>query len=138
MSRSFILALKTEFLNFYASRAGKFIRLPYRLSRKLIPHIKNFTKFRVKLTYTGKDGISWSLNRRLSLDVLLEKNHGVYHAHMDDVLKSCAPNSYAIDVGANAGYWTIPMAYYFDKVIAFEANPIEFSRLVKNITLNEK
>jgi len=116
----------------------KYIRLLYRFSRKLNPHIKNFAKFRRKLIYTGKDGISWSINRRLSLDVLLEKNLGVYHARMDDVLSSCAPNSTAIDVGANAGYWTIPMAYYFDKVIAFEANPIEFSRLIKYITLNKK
>ena len=95
--------MKTRFINFYKSKNGKFIRLVFRFCRNLNLQIKNLAKFRRNLIYAGKDGILWSLNRRLSLDVLLEKNYGVYHVLMDEVLKSCAPNSTAIDVGANAG-----------------------------------
>ena len=42
----------------------------------------------------------------------------------------------AIDVGANAGYWTLPLGKEFDYVIAVEPDPFVFRKLERNIALN--
>jgi FkbM family methyltransferase len=41
-----------------------------------------------------------------------------------------------LDVGANAGYWTIPMAKQFKSVFAFEPVPEIYAKLNRNIALN--
>jgi FkbM family methyltransferase len=41
-----------------------------------------------------------------------------------------------LDVGANAGYWTIPMAKHFKSVFAFEPVPEIYAKLSRNIALN--
>ncbi len=43
------------------------------------------------------------------------------------------PDSLAIDGGAHVGSWTVLMAAYFDKVLAFEPCTESFIMLVKNI-----
>ena len=41
-----------------------------------------------------------------------------------------------LDVGANAGHWTIPMAKLFKSVFAFEPVPQIYAKLNRNIALN--
>ena len=38
-----------------------------------------------------------------------------------------------VDVGAHAGRWVLPMAHLFEKVIAFEPNPVAYAVLCRNI-----
>ena len=45
-------------------------------------------------------------------------------------------NSVAMDVGAHIGTFSIPLARWFKKVIAFEPSPETHALLVKNIALN--
>jgi FkbM family methyltransferase len=41
-----------------------------------------------------------------------------------------------LDVGANAGYWTIPMSSHFATVVAFEPNLMVRGKLLRNLDLN--
>jgi FkbM family methyltransferase len=52
------------------------------------------------------------------------------------LLKNGFRNSSAMDIGANAGYWTLPLAQTFLKVYAFEPNHNVRKKLLKNIELN--
>jgi FkbM family methyltransferase len=42
-----------------------------------------------------------------------------------------------IDIGANIGLYSIALSKYFDRIIAFEANPITFKVLEANLALSE-
>jgi FkbM family methyltransferase len=42
----------------------------------------------------------------------------------------------AIDVGANAGYWSLPLSIKFDKTLCIEADPEMILKLKRNISLN--
>jgi FkbM family methyltransferase len=42
-----------------------------------------------------------------------------------------------IDIGANIGLYSIALSKYFDKIVAFEANPITFKILEANLALSE-
>jgi FkbM family methyltransferase len=42
-----------------------------------------------------------------------------------------------IDIGANIGLYSIALSRYFDRIIAFEANPITFKVLEANLALSE-
>ena len=48
----------------------------------------------------------------------------------------CDSNSLAIDVGANAGYYSIPFAQSFKEVHAYEPNPYMYEKLAKNVEIN--
>ena len=69
---------------------------------------------------------------------VLEK--GVWEPHINELLKCLVrPGMQCIDVGANAGFVTIPIADRVGpagKVFAFEPNSLTFPRLVDNINLN--
>lgn len=52
------------------------------------------------------------------------------------ILNLCDRGSIAIDVGANAGYYTLPFAKWFSKVHAFEPVKEIAKKLEKNIILN--
>ena len=73
-----------------------------------------------------------------SLDHLLIERDGAYHPIISLLCESLNPEGIAIDVGANAGYWSLPLAIRFSKVMAVEADKQNFDRLVMNIDLNEK
>jgi FkbM family methyltransferase len=50
--------------------------------------------------------------------------------------KHLESDSLVLDVGANAGYWTIPMSSYFANVVAFEPNLLVRAKLLRNLELN--
>eukprot|EP00602_Paraphysomonas_sp_CaronLab_P006112 CAMPEP_0185020536 /NCGR_PEP_ID=MMETSP1103-20130426/3140_1 /TAXON_ID=36769 /ORGANISM="Paraphysomonas bandaiensis, Strain Caron Lab Isolate" /LENGTH=370 /DNA_ID=CAMNT_0027551487 /DNA_START=54 /DNA_END=1166 /DNA_ORIENTATION=- len=57
----------------------------------------------------------------------------------DTVMQFIAPGSVIVDVGANIGSWTVPMAIYMGKqgrVYAFEVQPETFLYLNSNLALN--
>ena len=54
-----------------------------------------------------------------------------------EMAKIIAGSSAYLDIGANAGYWTIPLAKIFPHAIAFEPDPLVRERLLRNVALNE-
>jgi FkbM family methyltransferase len=81
-------------------------------------------------------GITWALDMNNSLDVHLKKNDGVYHRIMPMLFKALDQKSIVIDVGANRGYWTLPLAQYFLFCYSIEADADNFQKLNENIALN--
>ena len=81
-------------------------------------------------------GITWALNINNSLDVRLKKNDGVYHRVMPVLFKALDQKSTVIDVGANRGYWSLPLAKHFIFCYSIEADPDNFQKLGDNIALN--
>ena len=53
------------------------------------------------------------------------------------IAKMIGDSTAYVDVGANAGYWTIPLAKIFPVAIAFEPDPLVRERLRRNASLNE-
>ena len=53
-----------------------------------------------------------------------------------ELAKAIGGSGKYIDVGANAGYWAIPLAKNFSSAIAFEPDPDVRSRLIRNVSLN--
>lgn len=111
-------------------------RVIYRLYRRSRLRILYFLKWRNEKIFTDNYGNLFWINTQNSLDQCLEKSGGVYHRLMDCVIDECNPDSIAIDVGANAGYWTFPMARKFLKVLSFEPDSQMFEKLSKNLFLN--
>lgn len=66
-----------------------------------------------------------------------------FHAHdksMNELLSICCKDEYIIDVGANIGYVLMNIALRVGDdgmVFGFEPHPMAFSKLVKNIKLND-
>jgi len=82
-------------------------------------------------------GMRWQVDSRLALD--RHKILGI-GSMVPDFISSLwdnlGSNMTAIDVGANAGYWTLPMSHYFSRVIAFEPNSTVREKLCVNLELN--
>jgi FkbM family methyltransferase len=53
--------------------------------------------------------------------------------HLEKALKYVKNFTIGMDCGAHIGTWSVNMAKYFDKVVAFEAHPTVFGCLEKNI-----
>jgi len=77
-------------------------------------------KRRFKKTYADVYGNYFLIDSRNTLDQTLKNNKGVYNQLMESLFDESDTNSVAIDVGANAGYWTLPMARRFLRVLSFE------------------
>lgn len=53
------------------------------------------------------------------------------------VAKAIGGSGSYIDIGANAGYWAVPLAKNFPSAIAFEPDPGIRERLIRNVKLNQ-
>ena len=53
-----------------------------------------------------------------------------------EIAKIIRGSSAYLDIGANAGYWTIPLARIFPFAFAFEPDPLIRKRLLRNVGLN--
>jgi len=81
--------------------------------------------------------ITWQISPSNALDQLVKSHHG-YDNGLPFILKSWIKNNEtAIDIGANAGYYAIPLSFIFKTVYAFEPVPKIYKKLKKNIELNE-
>ena len=81
--------------------------------------------------------INWQISPNNALDQLVQSHHG-FDNGLPFILKSYVKsNETAIDVGANAGYYAIPLSFMFESVYAFEPIPKIYKKLKKNIELNE-
>lgn len=93
-------------------------------------------KRRLKKKYADKYGNYFLIDSQNTLDQILKNNKGVYNGLMENLFDESDTNSVAIDVGANAGYWTLPMARKFSKVLSFEPDQEMFQKLSQNLKLN--
>ena len=81
--------------------------------------------------------INWQISPNNALDQLVKSPQG-FDNGLPFILKSYVKSNYtAIDVGANAGYYAIPLSFAFESVYAFEPVPKIYKKLKKNIELNE-
>lgn len=102
---------------------------------------KRSTQIRVRYGPSHVDtdlyGAKFWVNSKNALDVLNTSPGGFDHGFPYMISTLTSRLGVAIDVGANAGYYAIPLATQFRRVIAFE--PIEdvFTKLRINVGLNE-
>jgi FkbM family methyltransferase len=80
------------------------------------------------------------LDKKSYIDKKIIKD-GVHSKYiLDEIVNNIQPNSTFIDVGANIGSISIPLAIYFKnqglKVLACEASSLMHDKLLKNIALN--
>lgn len=88
--------------------------------------------------YLDQNGIYWKIDPRNALDAELALGHG-YGDHFLKILQQVENmGGTAIDIGANAGYWTLPLSRQFDKVVSLEPDPHNFQKLSRNLELNLK
>lgn len=85
---------------------------------------------------TDASGSNFIVSSKNALDQLL-----ISKGQIDDGLpyllcKICNLDSIAIDVGSNAGYYSIPFAQNFKEVHSFEPNPTMYHKLLGNIKVN--
>lgn len=111
--------------------AGKFFRAVSKWSSQIR------VKFGPSRVATDLYGAKFLVNSKNALDVLNASPGGFDHGVPYQISSLTSRLGVAIDVGANAGYYTIPLATQFGRVIAFE--PVEglFNKLGINVGLNE-
>ena len=97
--------------------------------------LKGLNRAKQRQVTRSLGGFNWSLDLNNALDVHLIKV-GVYHRVMPQLFKTLDPKSAAIDVGANCGYWTLPLADHFSFLVSIEADAENFERLKINISIN--
>ena len=105
--------------------------------RQYLKFIVNFLK-PAKLI-TDNFGIIYYCN---STDALANhiRSKGIYDEYQtiqSFIKKNLTQLRTAIDVGANHGFVTLPLAHEFFKVISFEPDPENFKALNKNVNLNK-
>jgi FkbM family methyltransferase len=85
-----------------------------------------------------EEKIFWSASNKYALDrhkLNLEKS--MIPDAIKEIFETLSVRSTAYDIGANSGYWTLPMAKYFGIVHAWEPDSFVQKKLMKNILLNE-
>jgi FkbM family methyltransferase len=95
-------------------------------------------KPRVISIVQDQSGILWEVDSGLALDHhKINRNGSMVPESILMLWETLNQNTIAIDVGANAGYWTLPMSFKFSKVIAFEPNSVVRQKLIRNLAVNE-
>lgn len=82
-------------------------------------------------------GISYLTNSKDALDELTQSHDGFDNGLPYFLNSISLRNRVAVDIGANAGYYTIPFSRNFEKVYSFEPVPSIYKKLLKNIRQNE-
>lgn len=109
-------------------------RLKRRIQNLLIK-IKVFvTCDSVKVDYYG---IKYLSSPNDALDYLTQTDSGFDNGLPWFLNSIISGNEIAIDIGANAGYYTIPLSRHFKEVYAFEPVPRIYKKLCNNIKINE-
>lgn len=81
-------------------------------------------------------GLNWSLDLNNALDVHLRQKDGVYHSIMPFLFDVLDAKEIVIDIGANSGYWTMPLAQHFSFCYSLEADSNNYNKLLRNVSLN--
>ncbi|MDO8986647.1 MAG: FkbM family methyltransferase, partial [Coriobacteriia bacterium] len=87
------------------------------------------------LVFHGDDGSRYLAERSNALDRELQRTHGQLDAGIDWCRAQLNSDMIAVDVGANAGYWSLPLARV-SRVIAFEPDAAMRRKLAGNVALN--
>lgn len=108
---------------------------------RLKSHIYNFSLkilFRLKQRRVNSKlgGLNWSLDLNNALDVHLRQRDGVYHSIMPFLFNVLDAEKAVIDIGANSGYWTLPLAQHFFLCYSLEADSDNYDKLQINVSLN--
>lgn len=96
-------------------------------------------KSRLKTSFEFEDpaGIRWLISRGSTLDQTLKRRNGIYDPAITLLISRCDLSRAAVDVGANAGYWSLPLATKFANVICFEPEPSIRRKFLLNVGLNK-
>ena len=86
--------------------------------------------------FAGAWGLRWRVEQANALDWDLVGNRGVSQPEIPAVIGLATSRAMAVDVGANAGYWTLPLAASFARTLAIEPNPAMVTKLKRNLALN--
>jgi len=86
-----------------------------------------------------KDDINWFASNKYSLDRhKIRDENSMIPEMLYEIFREISYKAIALDVGANAGYWTLPLAKYFESVHAWEPDDLARTKLLKNISINPK
>lgn len=104
--------------------------------RKILQNLTGWPK--KEFVLKDSFGIFWEINSSLSLDRhLVLGDECMIPTVIKSIFNILDNKSTAIDVGANAGYWAIPMSKIFNTVVAFEPNTTVREKLIRNIQIND-
>ena len=117
--------------NFWAK-----MKSPYRFLYQKSLKLRYFSRSKNSIHYLDPQGINWLISRGSTLDQTMKKRNGIYDPAISLLISKSDLSSAAVDVGSNAGYWTLPLATKFAQVLSFEAEPSMRQKLLCNIGLN--
>jgi FkbM family methyltransferase len=112
----------------------KLKHVPYLLGRKPVPQTYGFKQLTFHLPQEGQVDYAQWLHPR-------SYHKGILQEDVDALKTFLRPGDVAIDIGAHAGDFTVPMALALGPtgcVLAFEPNPYVFPVLEANASLNKK
>jgi FkbM family methyltransferase len=87
----------------------------------------------------GRGGVHWKLDLREGIDVAIYLLGGFERSTLAVYRKIIAPGNIVLDIGANIGAHTLPLANLVGEegvVYAFEPTQYAYSKLIENIRLN--
>jgi FkbM family methyltransferase len=119
-----------------------FVRLEERMLSRLLHRFKDLgVKARPEVLTTVQDsfGLTWLVSNKMALDrhLICNGQGTMIPMSVRKILNMLPSESIAIDVGANAGYWTLHLAQFFSKVYAYEPDKLSFEKLERNLDLNK-
>ena len=106
----------------------------YRFGKKI--SVRGLAKYGRDSFFVDPYWSKFLVSRKNALDQLLITQGAIDEGLPYVLNKICEPNSIAIDIGANAGYYSVPFAQHFKEVHAYEPNPFVYAKLKKNAQLN--
>lgn len=95
--------------------------------------------FRPKKVRVKRNNIYWNLDLSEAIDLSIYLTGSFERSTLKSMLRKLSDDAVVIDIGANVGAHTLPLAQYlvFGKVIAVEPTVWAFERLRKNLDLNQ-
>lgn len=110
-----------------------------RLNGARVKLMFSLRKFLSNRKLTEVSGCIYEVDAKYSLDsaLLTQRRFEPDLVMAIEVASALESSGSYIDVGANAGYWAIPLAKNFSSAIAFEPERGVRSRLIRNVSLND-
>lgn len=115
---------------FYGYQENILDTLKVRLSKRLF-------KYLLKFSGGGSKNIVVRTNDMISIEPILFDNYERHITHLFNTSAQLGYSDFFIDIGANIGLSSTLSAEYFDKIYAYEPNPLAFQMLTLNAKLSE-